>query len=393
MPLVHPSIKINSEAIMHQDRLPTLAEHCAHVLQGSLPADAELSPAQAARMAALLRAGRPFYEYQHERGLHQARHHRREYSWRVRLSCATLVVVPRNLAPQWRAELETHVNSGALRALFLLDDNAVLDVEQLVEHDLVVMSDARLALESRKLLNPPVVVRPRKCECRYAGASRTVVCTCPPLKEPEISALLRVHFRRLVVDEGDTLRGKSRIVAVARAISADSRWIVSGTPTTLLSGGADVSRLVGEAHEHEELEAQQCDGALSSAEKNDLSVLGHLFDFLYGPSDHWSAAVDSPLRLGEPLARQRFADALAERMVRNPLAVVEAENAPPRVVQQELQVVLPGEADHAHHTSAAGSRALAMTEHQRKTYNALMALVQLNAVLSRRTVREMGLVC
>jgi hypothetical protein len=62
-------------------------------------------------------------------------------------------------------------------------------------------------------------------------------------------------------------------------------------------------------------------------------------------------------------------------------------------VQQELQVVLPGEADHAHHTSAAGSRALAMTEHQRKTYNALMALVQLNAVLSRRTVREMGLVC
>jgi len=34
-----------------------------------------------------------------------------------------------------------------------------------------------------------------------------------------------------------------------------------------------------------------------------------------------------------------------------------------------------------------------MTEHQRKTYNALMALVQLNAVLSRRTVREMGLVC
>lgn len=364
MPLTHPSINISSEAVSHRDRLPSLPELCAHVLQGRLPDNAQLPATQAARLAALLRAGRPFYEYRHEHGMHQARHHRREFSWRVHLSRATLVVVPRNLAPQWRTELETHVESSALRCLFVLEQDAQLDVEQLVEHDLVIMSDARLARESAKLLNPPLVVRPRKCECRYVGASRTRLCTCPPVQEPEVSTLLRVHFRRLVVDEGDTLRGHSRTVAVARAIAADSRWIVSGTPTALLSGGADVSRLVGEGLDHHDSPPpDERDGVLNSAESHDLSVLGSLFAFLYGPSDHWSAAVAGPLRRGEAMARHRFAGALAERMVRNPLSVVEADNPPPRVMQQTLQVVLPGEAvaprspPFAHHSRVARSPA------------------------------------
>ena len=74
------------------------------------------------------------------------------------------------------------------------------------------------------------------CTCPSpTGASRAPICTCLPPKG--ISALAQVRWKRLVVDEGHVQGAPDTLFStVCAKLSAERRWIMSGTPTRTLLG-------------------------------------------------------------------------------------------------------------------------------------------------------------
>src|SRR5690606_11823387 len=50
------------------------------------------------------------------------------------------------------------------------------------------------------------------------------------------SPLFKIHWRRLIVDEGHSMVGHSFAAEVAAKLLATAKWVVSGTPTRSLVG-------------------------------------------------------------------------------------------------------------------------------------------------------------
>lgn len=72
------------------------------------------------------------------------------------------------------------------------------------------------------------------CKCPGYKGTRVPDCKCDP---PKYSPLFQIRWKRLVVDEGH-VHGTDRtnISKVARLLSVERRWLVTGTPTTNLLG-------------------------------------------------------------------------------------------------------------------------------------------------------------
>ncbi|EME88215.1 uncharacterized protein MYCFIDRAFT_27902 [Pseudocercospora fijiensis CIRAD86] len=161
----------------------------------------------------------------------------------ITMAPTTIIVVPGNLIKQWRREIDKHVEIGALKVL-VVDDRKVLlpPPEELRTYDVVLFTRNRFDLEDqdgqdstgRRMSTVPLV-----CTCPYRGATRDRMCTC--LKEADLyrSPLKKLHFKRLIVDEGHFFSNKntSSTIRVAKnLIKADNRWVVSGTPAKDLLG-------------------------------------------------------------------------------------------------------------------------------------------------------------
>ena len=128
----------------------------------------------------------------------------------IRLCPVTLVVVPLNLFHHWQNEMTSHVSKDALKVLFVRTMQGPMPSE-----DEIIVSDVILIIKPRfeREMRPP--------DSTYES----------PLK--------KVHFLRIVVDEGHDFGSASAGTNAAFALQklhVDRRWIISGTPTTGLLG-------------------------------------------------------------------------------------------------------------------------------------------------------------
>ena len=121
--------------------------------------------------------------------------------FRFYLSRATLIVVPANLVDHWKTQVQRHVQAGQLR-VFLWNDHKKPTVHSLAwDYDIVLTTFNRLSVEW--------------------GSWRR-------------SALMQVHWLRVILDEGHTLGSSLSLtnkLQMAISITASYRWILTGTPT------------------------------------------------------------------------------------------------------------------------------------------------------------------
>nr|OQO28888.1 hypothetical protein B0A51_03215 [Rachicladosporium sp. CCFEE 5018] len=158
------------------------------------------------------------------------------------LAATTLIVVPRNLSKQWHSEIEKHVDANYLNILVMEDLRKPLPpAEELRAYDVILFARNRFEREikdgadgqNRRL--PP---GRQVCRCPYIGATRTRDCHCIKAEHLYVSPLRHLHFKRLIIDEGHSFSASQSVaVTVAsKLITADHRWVVSGTPAKDLLG-------------------------------------------------------------------------------------------------------------------------------------------------------------
>lgn len=122
-------------------------------------------------------------------------------SRRVYLSRSTLIVVPPNLVDHWTTQIEKHVRPGQLKVYIWTDLKYPLAHDLAWNYDVVITTFNRLSAEWGRRNN---------------------------------SALMQIHWLRIMLDEGHTLGSSLNLtnkLQMAISLQASSRWLLTGTPT------------------------------------------------------------------------------------------------------------------------------------------------------------------
>ncbi|KAF4123412.1 SNF2 family N-terminal domain [Geosmithia morbida] len=182
---------------------------------------------------------------------------------KVHLSQATLIVVPNNLVSQWRQEIQKH--TSGTEVVVVTSKDPLPATEALLECDIVLFSQSRF-------------------ETLVAQAS---------FSQPK--PFENLHFKRCIVDEGHKIgnssaKRRSRLLTGLDLLRADSRWVVTGTPSYGLFG-VDPSKSRSKDHSLPEDstipdpptpgEADVC-GSSSEMERKDLERIGSMASLFLG---------------------------------------------------------------------------------------------------------------
>lgn len=122
-------------------------------------------------------------------------------SMRLYLSRATLIVVPSNLVDHWITQIQKHVRSGQLRVYAWTDHQKPCSHNLAWDYDVVITTFNRLSAEWTR---------------RHK------------------SALMQVHWYRVMLDEGHTLGSSLNLtnkLQLLISLTAANRWLLTGTPT------------------------------------------------------------------------------------------------------------------------------------------------------------------
>lgn len=110
----------------------------------------------------------------------------------------TLIVAPVSVMSNWKQQIERHVQSECAPSVIIYHGDKKMAGSQLMTFDIVITSYGKLARE------------------RDAGV-------------PQV--LLASEWKRVVLDEGHTIRNsRTKVALAACALQAKSRWVLSGTP-------------------------------------------------------------------------------------------------------------------------------------------------------------------
>ncbi|OJD35939.1 snf2 family helicase [Diplodia corticola] len=156
---------------------------------------------------------------------------------KMTMCSGTIVVVPRNLLHQWQSELQKHVEEDHLKVLVM--DNSRIPLPpppELITYDLVLFSRTRFEAEFRDGSNDQGYRMsysvPPPCQCPYIGATRTRNCTCLKPDDLHDSPLKRLHWLRIMIDEGHNFSSptSNAVLVAQKLVKAERRWVISGTP-------------------------------------------------------------------------------------------------------------------------------------------------------------------
>ncbi|KAH6895397.1 SNF2 family N-terminal domain-containing protein [Thelonectria olida] len=113
---------------------------------------------------------------------------------------STLIVAPVSVMSNWEQQIRRHVLPDHLPSVFIYHGDKKVTAKALMQYDVVVTSYGKLARE------------------REAGVRKVLLAQ-------------DIEWRRVVLDEGHTIRNSRTKVALASCdIRAKSRWVLTGTP-------------------------------------------------------------------------------------------------------------------------------------------------------------------
>jgi hypothetical protein len=181
----------------------------------------------------------------------------------VRLSSATLIVLPPNLVVQWQQQIKIHTES--------------LDV-------LVIDNDAKKALPGwQELMKYDIVmITKRRFEAEYRDND---LHTGKRGRGTEVfqSSLTEIRWLRVICDEGHGFAGsasKTNAMTMLDKLYVERRWVVSGTPANSMLG-VEVGLAANETNEETEIDMTQtlqsrikCDAV--EQEAKDIERLRHM---------------------------------------------------------------------------------------------------------------------
>lgn len=295
--------------------------------------------------------------------------------FKVYMSSSTIVVVPDNLVDQWVREKYKHIEDAQGLEMLKIDDstNNIPEPQTLIRYDIVLVSMSRLSKEYIPI-DARIHALQHKCRCRVYGGSKHK-CTCIKQRVENASyrsPLLRVHWKRLIVDEGHIMSSRNTARSLMAAyLIADRRWVCTGTPThNLIHATTSIT-----SEERGGLKTASSPRRRHNIDtSSDFIQLGSLVSkFLRiepfaQTTSAWATIMVQPYRRGDPGARDRIRALMQNIMVRNHPETVNIDLQLPPLF--ERTVVLPP------------------TRHQMLTYNTIVAFFHINAILTEREGRD-----
>ncbi|KAL8454918.1 hypothetical protein Emag_001284 [Eimeria magna] len=182
----------------------------------------------------------------------------------------TLIVVPLSLISQWQAEVERHLRRGVATVIQYYGSSRCREAELLAAHTIVLTTYQTLASDFRSLTKLTAAGVEDSLVLPELAFSSTLDGVDTPLAS--------IRFRRVVLDEGHTIKNTSSLVNRAcNALKADARWVIQCIRAALKSHGS----------------------------AQDLDAFKLWFDTLFGPSGMVRAAVETVRSVLAPLMLRR----------------------------------------------------------------------------------------
>ncbi|KAF8844559.1 hypothetical protein BDN67DRAFT_1000237 [Paxillus ammoniavirescens] len=319
----------------------------------------------------------------------------------IYLTSATLVVVPLALLGQWDREILKHCRS-CVRCLIVRSSTNLPDARALAsDYDLIIMSDTRFRKEStRNKVKNLHQLEPCSCPC-FAG-SRVPDCHCPG--DVDVSSLLQIRWKRLVIDEGHISGNVAATINhFVSQLSIERKWVVTGTPTSNILGlslgrasdereedfldevdsqnGIDVSLPVSPVANPSSSPAIDGEGnnirIWGRYDNHNLRKLGTMIGaFLAVPSFHADSKIFAH-HVSTPLCKPRGPRPGAIEVLSQVMQMVMVRH---RIEDVEKDIVLPPMKHHIVYMD--------LDEYALKSYNALQAGIAINAIDSERTDQD-----
>ncbi|KAF9883757.1 hypothetical protein FE257_002823 [Aspergillus nanangensis] len=117
-------------------------------------------------------------------------------------SSSTLIISPVGVMGNWRTQIQDHTRSDSAPRVLIYHGQGKKEAANFDQYDVIITSYGALAMEYN-----------------------------PNAKTPPKKGIFSLHWRRVVLDEGHTIRNpRSKGALAASNLRADSRWSLTGTP-------------------------------------------------------------------------------------------------------------------------------------------------------------------